>query len=385
MKKVLVALLVTVLAFGLAACDTKKTYEIGLVTDVGTINDKSFNQGAWEGVEKYAEEFNISYKYYQPDSKTTEDYVKSIEVAVNNGAKVIVTPGYLFENAIWLVQDEYPFVKFILLDGAPNNVTDWGDDDTPPTTIENKPMNFEIGSNVYSVFYAEHESGFLAGYAAVKEGFTKLGFMGGMSVPAVVRFGLGFVQGANYAANEMTALGDDSIEIKFEYLNSFAPDNAHQTKAASWYSSGTEVIFVAAGGAGNSVMKAAEQATGDKYVIGVDVDQSAESDTVITSAKKELAISVYDVLTEIYQNRVLTETVEQVTSIVQSNGRSITLDASVDGVGLPQDFSRFSTFTKVMYDAIFAKLSAKTVTIVSDIATAPDTLVGTKVTVVVIG
>lgn len=367
MKKVLVALLVAVLAFGLAACGEKKTYEIGLVTDVGTINDKSFNQGAWEGVEKYAEEFNISYKYYQPDSKTTEDYVKSIEVAIENGAKVVVTPGYLFENAIWLVQNDHPEVKFIILDGGAHNVVNW---DTM-ATVDGSAPNFDIADNVYSIFYAEQESGFLAGYAAVKEGFTKLGFMGGMSVPAVVRFGLGFVQGANYAANEMTTLGDNSVQIKFEYLNSFAPDNAHQTKAAAWYSAGTEVIFVAAGGAGNSVMKAAEQAT-DKYVIGVDVDQKAESTTVITSAMKELGNSVYQTLTAIYEDDAV-------------GGESTTLDAAVDGVGLPQDFSRFETFTQAMYDAIFAKVSAKTVTIVSDVETAPDTLVGPKVTVEVIG
>ena len=380
MKKVLVALFVAVVALGLAACGEKKTYEIGLVTDVGTINDKSFNQGAWEGVVKYAEEFDISYKYYQPDSKTTEDYVKSIEIAVKNGAKVIVTPGYLFENAIWLVQDQFPFVKFILLDGSPNNVTDWGNATTPPTTIENKPMNFDIAANVYSVFYAEEESGFLAGYAAVKDGFTKLGFMGGMAVPAVVRFGIGFVQGANYAAQEMN-LADNAIEIKYEYLNSFLPDNAHQTKAASWYSSGTEVIFVAAGGAGNSVMKAAEQSGAGKFVIGVDVDQAAESEKVITSAMKELSNSVYDVLTEIYNNRVLTETVGQVTTIVQSNGRSITLDASVAGVGLPQNFSRFRTFNQAAYNAIFAKVSNKTVTISNDISVLPNAFNTPKVAV----
>jgi basic membrane protein A len=366
MKKVLVALLVTVLAFGLAACGEKKTYEIGLVTDVGTINDKSFNQGAWEGVEKYAEEFNISYKYYQPDSKTTEDYVKSIEVAIENGAKVVVTPGYLFENAIWLVQNDHPEVKFIILDGGAHNVVNW---DTM-ATVDGSAPDFTIAANVYSIFYAEQESGFLAGYAAVKEGFTKLGFMGGMSVPAVVRFGLGFVQGANYAANEM-GLADNAIALKYEYLNSFAPDNAHQTKAASWYSAGTEVIFVAAGGAGNSVMKAAEQAT-DKYVIGVDVDQKAESTTVITSAMKELGNSVYQTLTAIYDDNAV-------------GGASTTLDAAVDGVGLPQDFSRFDTFTQAMYDAIFAKVSAKTVTISSDITVAPDALVVPKVDVELIG
>ncbi len=347
MKKVVVALVVAVLALALAACGQKRTYEIALVTDVGTINDKSFNQGAWEGVVKYAKEFKISYKYYQPDTKSTDDYVESIEVAIENGAKIVVTPGFLFENAIWLVQNEHPEVKFILLDGAPHNVTDWG----TMATVDGSAPNFDMADNVFSIFYAEEESGFLAGYAAVKEGFTKLGFMGGMSVPAVVRFGYGFVQGANYAANEM-GLADGAITIKYEYLNSFAPDAAHQTKAASWYTAGTEVIFVAAGGAGNSVMKAAE-GVANKYVIGVDVDQKAESERVITSAMKELGNSVYQTLEKIYDETGV-------------GGTSATLDAAVDGVGLPADFSRFNTFTQAMYDTIFAKVEAKQVTILKD-------------------
>ena len=370
MKKVVVALVVAVLALALAACQPKKTYEIGLVTDVGTINDKSFNQGAWEGVEEYAEEHDISYKYYQPDTKSTEDYVKSIEVAIKNGAKIVVTPGFLFENAIWLVQDKYPTVKFVLLDGAPHNVSDWG----TMATVDGSPVNFETGANVYSIFYAEEESGFLAGYAAVKEGFTKLGFMGGMSVPAVVRFGYGFVQGANYAANEM-GLANGAITIKYEYLNSFAPDAAHQTKAASWYTAGTEVIFVAAGGAGNSVMKAAE-GIADKFVIGVDVDQKAESERIITSAMKELSTSVYGALEEIYNNRQYNGDGD----IITTNGKSITLDASVGGVGLPADFSRFDTFTQAMYNVIFAKVEGKQIVIVKDVSIAVTALVVPKVT-----
>ncbi len=370
MKKVVVALVVAVLALALAACQPKKTYEIGLVTDVGTINDKSFNQGAWEGVEEYAEEHDISYKYYQPDTKSTEDYVKSIEVAIKNGAKIVVTPGFLFENAIWLVQDKYPTVKFVLLDGAPHNVSDWG----TMATVDGSPVNFETGANVYSIFYAEEESGFLAGYAAVKEGFTKLGFMGGMSVPAVVRFGYGFVQGANYAANEM-GLANGAITIKYEYLNSFAPEAGHQTKAASWYSTGTEVIFVAAGGAGNSVMKAAE-GLANKYVIGVDVDQKAESERIITSAMKELSTSVYGALEEIYNNRQYNGDGD----IITTNGKSVTLDASVGGVGLPADFSRFNTFTQAMYNVIFAKVEGKQIVIVKDVSIAVTALVVPKVT-----
>ncbi len=346
MKKLglsLLSLLVMFMVVTMASCQ-KDTYEIALITDVGTIDDKSFNQGAWEGVEKYAKENDISHEYYQPAAKTTPAYVEAIELAIDNGAETVVTPGYLFENAIWIVQTEYPGVNFILLDGSPHNVISWDEEGNPDELVEGSDSaDFTIEDNVLSIFYAEEESGFLAGYAAVKEGFTDLGFMGGMAVPAVIRFGHGFVQGANYAAEE-DEYQEDAISIRYTYLGTFNEDSTYQTRAASWYSSGIEAIFAAAGGAGNSVMKAAEQEDDDAWVIGVDVDQSAESETVITSAKKELNNSVYDALASIYDDSF-------------EGGRSVNYDATIDGVGLPDDFSRFTTFTETMYDDIFALIA----------------------------
>ncbi len=314
------------------------TYELALVTDVGTIDDKSFNQGAWEGLEKYAKEKSITYKYYQPTEKTTDAYVATITLAVNGGAKVVVTPGFLFEPAIFKAQDLYPKVKFILLDGFPQDGT---------------YTTFRIEKNVMSIFYAEQQSGFLAGYAAVKDGMRKLGFMGGMAVPAVIRFGYGFVQGAEYAAKEL-GLAKNSVEIKYNYLGGFAPSPDYQTKAASWYNLGTEVIFAAAGGAGNSVMAAASAAS--KKVIGVDVDQSAESATVITSAMKMLGDSVYEAVKEYYAGTF-------------QGGKSIILDAKAGGISLPKDFSKFKTFNQAAYDAIFAKLVNDTDKTASNIKT----------------
>ncbi len=345
MRKAFAAVFVAALAATLASCG-KKTYEIALITDVGTINDKSFNQGAWEGTKKYAEEKKISYKYYQPDSKSTSDYIKSAEIAIKNGAKTVVTPGYLFENAIWELQTNYPETKFIILDGSPHNVTDW---DTN-ATLDGGAPDFTIKTNTYPVFYAEEEAGFYAGYAAVKEGFRKLGYMGGMSVPAVVRFGMGYIQGARIAAEELE-LEDNAVEMKYMYLNSFAPDAGHQTKATAWYGTGTDVIFAAAGGAGNSVMKAAEGGE-NKWVIGVDIDQRDESETVLTSAMKELANSVYQTLEKIYAG--------------QDGGQEMNLDSKVNGVGLPDNFDRFENFTKADYEAVFAKVVDGSITLVDD-------------------
>ncbi len=309
------------------------TFELALITDVGTIDDKSFNQGAWEGLEAYAKEKNITYKYYKPTEKSDSAYINSIDLAVKAGAKVVVCPGFLFEVPIHTVQTKYPDVNFVILDGAPHA----GD------------YNIDIAPNTYSIFYAEQEAGFLAGYSIVKEGYTKLGFMGGIAVPAVIRYGYGFVQGADYAAKELGL--SDKVQIKYTYVGNFDASPENQAKASAWYNEGTEVIFACGGAVGNSVMKAAE-AAGAK-VIGVDVDQSAESNTVITSSMKNLSKSVYDALEAYYADKF-------------PGGTSVSLDATVEGVELPMESSKFEKFTKADYDAIYAKIVAKDIKILND-------------------
>jgi len=308
-------------------------YELALITDVGTIDDKSFNQGTWEGVEAYAKEFNKTYKYYKPTEKSESAYISSIDLAVKAGAKVVVCPGFLFEVPIYQVQTTYPEVKFIIIDGAPHN----GDN------------NYDIADNTYSIFYAEEQAGFLAGYSIVKEGYTKLGFMGGIAVPAVVRYGYGFIQGADYAAKELGLT--DNVQIKYTYVGNFDASPENQAKASAWYNEGTEVIFACGGSVGNSVMKAAE--TAGTKVIGVDVDQSPESDTVITSSMKNLSKSVYDTLTGYYADKF-------------SGGTTVSLDASVEGIQLPMETSRFEKFTQADYDAIYAKIVAKEISLAKD-------------------
>lgn len=308
-------------------------YELALVTDIGTIDDKSFNQGAWEGVVQYAKESGKSYKYYQPAEKTTDSYVETIDLAIEGGAKIVVCPGYLFEEAVFISQDKNPDVKFILLDGEPHNA-DYSE--------------YKTADNTMAILFQEDEAGFLAGYAAVKDGYTKLGFMGGMAVPAVIRFGYGFVQGADYAANE---LGLDSVEISYNYTGGFDATPEVQALAASWYGAGTELIFGCGGGVGNSVMAAAE--ANGKAVIGVDVDQSPESDTVITSAMKKLSVSVYDGIKAVYDNAF-------------EGGKTTTFTAANDGVGLPMETSKFKTFSSDDYDSIFAKLAGGEIEIKND-------------------
>lgn len=344
MKKGLALLLAFILVFSLVACgggdeqtptEETNTYDVAMITDVGTIDDKSFNQGTWEGVVAYCEENNITHKYYKPTEQSTDAYLAAIQLAVEGGAKVIVTPGFLFEPPIFIAQDLYTDTKFVLIDGYPNN----GDFD-----------NFEekTGDNTVGIKFAEDQSGYLAGYAAVKEGYTKLGFMGGMAVPAVVRFGYGFAQGAEAAAAE---LGVANIDMKYHYTGGFEATPEAQTLAASWYAEGTEVIFACGGPVGNSVMSAAE--TAGTKVIGVDVDQSPESETVITSAMKGLAASVQAALAEYYADNF-------------PGGQNLVYSADMDGVQLPMDTSRFEKFTQADYDAVYAKLAANEIQLQQD-------------------
>ncbi len=308
-------------------------YEVALVTDIGTIDDKSFNQGAWEGVEKYGEEKGVSYKYYKPVEKTTVAYEDTMKLAIEGGAKVVVCPGYLFEQAVYELQTEYPDTKFILIDGEPNDGSG----------------TYKTAENTLPILFEEDQAGFLAGYAAVYDGYTKLGFMGGLALPAVMRYGYGYIQGADYACEE---LGIDSVELKYNYTGTFTASPEVASAAAAWYQSGTEVIFGCGGGIGNSIMSAAEDA--NAVMIGVDVDQSSESDSVVTSAMKLLSNAVYDGVKSYFDDEF-------------KGGETVTYDASVDGVGLPMDSSKFKKFDEKTYEDIYAKVKSGEVKIDNDV------------------
>ena len=325
MKKIVGLLLAVGLAFTLAACaGADEGFRIAMVTDIGDIDDRSFNQGTWEGVVAFAERNNITHRYYRPLEGGTAASLDAIALAVQGGAEIIVTPGFLFEPAIFQAQQLYPNVRFVLIDGVPQ----------PGDFSE-----FLVAQNTVSILFDEHESGFLAGYAAVQDGFRELGYFGGVAVPAVVRFGVGFIAGANYAAEELgvtISLGSD----RFDYFGSFAPSDDNKNAAAAWYLQGTEIIFVAAGGAGASVMAAAEEA-GAK-VIGVDVDQAGESTTVVTSALKQLGVVVEQALQAWLDGAF-------------PGGETQVKGATNQGVGLPADFSRFNNpaATEAAYNAIY--------------------------------
>lgn len=335
MRKSVLCLLTAASLIGLVACGGGKKddkIEIALVTDVGNIDDKSFNQGTWEGVKQFAEENKKTYAYYRPSEDSTAARIETIKAAIDKGAKMVVTPGFLFEDAIYNVQAKYPEVSFLLLDGEPHS-QDY--------------TTFKTEANVHCILYKEEQAGFLAGYAAVKEGYTKLGFLGGMSVPAVVRYGYGYVQGAEAAALDM-GLADGAITMKYNYAGGFTPTDEIKTKMAGWYTDGTEVVFSCGGGIYLSVTAAAEAA--DRKVIGVDVDQVAESKTIITSAMKELSYSTRMALDAYYKNGGKWPS--------DYSGHTAHLGAAENSVGLPtaKDSWRLNNFSTAEYKAVFDKI-----------------------------
>ena len=339
MKKTLsIVLLITMLVsvMALAACskDEPETYEIAVVTDVGQLMDKGFNQGTWEGAEAYAKANNKTVKYYQPangSNANNNDRINAMRQAITNGAKIIVAPGFLQAEAMTTVAKENPDVKFVFIDG-------WALADE----------NGKALSNVTAVVYKEQESGYLAGYAAVMDGYRKLGFTGGGggTNPACNRFGYGFVQGAEAAAKALNLnAGDVTVKFSFQHGTNFNASSELQSQINGWYSTGTEVVFACGGSMFESVKAAAEANPGSK-IIGVDVDQSSASDLVITSAVKGLKESVQQVLAQYYAGKWDTEL----------SGKTQNLGAADNATGIPIATSRFTKFTAAQYDELFAKI-----------------------------
>ncbi len=301
MKKILSTVLAGFMATSLVACSSgststststggeeKSDMKVAMVTDYGDITDQSFNQTTYEACKDWASANGVEFNYFKPATNDDADRVASIEEAIEQDYNVIVMPGYAFAPAIVEVAPDYEDVKFVALDVAQydldkaSGTTDWKSD------------------NTFCAVYQEEIAGYMAGVAAVKLGYKKLGFLGGMAVPAVIRYGYGFVQGAEAAAKE---LGLTDVEIKYAYGNQFYGDADITARMDTWYGAGTEVVFACGGGIFTSAAEAAAKTNGK--VIGVDVDQAAAIDgdygegMTVTSAMKGLSATVNTLLTEI--------------------------------------------------------------------------------------
>jgi basic membrane protein A and related proteins len=260
-----------------AAEEASSDVMVAMITDYGDITDQSFNQTTYEACKEYCEENGLQFSYFKPASDSDEDRVAQIEAAIDEGYNVIVMPGYAFANAIKPTVNEYTDVTFIALDVGAG---DLGED-------------FTVPENLYCAVYQEELCGYMAGYAAVKLGYKSLGFLGGMAVPAVVRYGYGFVQGVDAAAAE---LGLTDVTVNYAYGNQFYGDADITAAMDTWYGAGTEIVFACGGGIYTSAAEAAAKVGGK--VIGVDVDQAAIIDgaygegMTVTSAMKGLAPTV---------------------------------------------------------------------------------------------
>ena len=336
----------------MTSADSK--YQVAFVTDVGQLKDKSFNQGTFDGVKLYAAANGLSYKYYQPangSEATDDDRYDAMKAAVEGGADVVVCAGYLQEAALRKAAIEYPDTPFVFIDGYPiqEQATEY---DAAGNAL---PNDSPVLTNVAGVAFQEQQAGYLAGYAAVKDGFTKLGFSGGGggTNPACCRFGYGYVQGANAAALEKGITVD--MHYSWQYGSNFSASTDLQTMINGWYVNGTEIVFACGGSMFQSIVAAAS--ANDGYVIGVDVDQSGESEYVVTSAMKGLADAVQWAVAKVYDGTFDT-----------IGGQQASLGVADNAVQLPTgaDSWRFETFTVEEYESLYQQMVDGTLVVDDD-------------------
>ena len=384
MKKFLALMLALVMALSLVACgqknqdsngtyDTDKdtdvtdvAYKVAMITDYGDITDQSFNQTTYEACKAFAEANGVDFQYFKPAGDNTADRVAMIESAVDQGYNVIVMPGYAFGAAIAETAPKFSDVKFIALDVSAGDLGE----------------GFEVPANLYCAVYQEELCGYMAGYAAVKLGYKNLGFLGGMAVPAVQRYGYGFVQGVDAAAAELKLT---DVKVNYAYGNQFFGDADITAAMDTWYAGGTEIVFACGGGIYTSAVDAAKKVEGAK-VIGVDVDQAAvianyaagegaDAATVegykaltVTSAMKGLYPATFDTLTDVIVNGNW----EKYSGKIDTLGLVSADDPAANYVQIPMESTRWADgkFTQDDYKALVKAMFDGTLTVSNDITKA---------------
>ena len=384
MKKFLALMLALVMALSLVACgqknqdsngtyDTDKdtdvtdvAYKVAMITDYGDITDQSFNQTTYEACKAFAEANGVDFQYFKPAGDNTADRVAMIESAVDQGYNVIVMPGYAFGAAIAETAPKFSDVKFIALDVSAGDLGE----------------GFEVPANLYCAVYQEELCGYMAGYAAVKLGYKNLGFLGGMAVPAVQRYGYGFVQGVDAAAAELKLT---DVKVNYAYGNQFFGDADITAAMDTWYAGGTEIVFACGGGIYTSAVDAAKKVEGAK-VIGVDVDQAAvianyaagegaDATTVegykaltVTSAMKGLYPATFDTLTDVIVNGNW----EKYSGKIDTLGLVSADDPAANYVQIPMESTQWADgkFTQDDYKALVKAMFDGTLTVSNDITKA---------------
>ena len=403
MKKFLAMILALVMALSLVACgggntttddpqntdepNTNTEYKVAMITDYGDITDQSFNQTTYEACKAFADANGVEFSYFKPAGDNTADRVAMIESAVDQGFNVIVMPGYAFGGAIVEAAPQYKDVKFIALDVAKGDLLEAGVA-AKGETYDYNPDNWDLAtyvdmSNVYCAIYQEELCGYMAGYAAVKLGYKSLGFLGGMAVPAVQRYGYGFVQGVNAAAEEM---GLTDVKVNYVYGGQFFGDADITAKMDTWYAGGTEIVFACGGGIYTSAVDAAKKVEGAK-VIGVDVDQAgvianyaagegADQATIdsfkaltVTSAMKGLYPATYDTLTDVIVNGNWDNYAGKIATL----GLVSADDPTLNYVQIPMDSTQWAdgAFTQDDYKALVKAMFDGELTVSNDTTKEP--------------
>lgn len=321
---------------------TNLGFKVGMVTDSGTIDDKSFNQGTWEGAKRAADQLGIEAKYLKPTGETEADYLREIGNLYDSGFRFIICPGFKFETAIGKAQTTYADAKFVFIDGQPKVGTE-----------------YKVGPNTVSAFFAEHESGFIAGVAtALKLQTGDVGFIGGMAIPPVQKFNWGFQQGINYANTNFATKITMKAE-NFVYQGTFNNVNAGQQLAAQMFDRGVSAIFCAAGGVGvGAINEAKARALKGKsaWIVGVDGDQysqgiySGEKSIILTSAMKKVDQAAFDMVIAESKNAF-------------PGGQTLTFDAKNGGVGIPTLNPNLTPDIMTKTTDITAKIKAGTITV----------------------
>ena len=330
-------------------------YRVAMITDSGDITDQSFNQTTYEACMAFSEANGVDFKYYKPEGDSDEARIASCDQAIADGYNVIVMPGYLFAATIVEESPVYPDVKFIALDVAEGDILAAGVGDS----YDYNPANWDVteyynADNTFCAVYQEELSGYMAGYASVKLGYEHLGFLGGMSVPAVIRFGYGYVQGANDAAVELGI--QDEVTVEYVYGNQFYGDADITARMDTWYAAGTEVVFASGGGIYDSAAEAAVKTNGK--VIGVDVDQAPTIDAkygeglTVTSAMKGLGATVNTLLDAVKAGEFKTYGGKVTNLGVVSD------DSAKNYVGIPASTQWNDSFTEDDYNALVKAVNA---------------------------
>lgn len=389
MKKFLALALALVMTASLAACGGGSTppagsgsgsaaapgtdAKVAMITDYGDITDQSFNQTTYEACKTFCEANNVQFNYYKPNGDNTAERVAMVDAAVADGYNVIVMPGYAFGGTIVEAAPLYPDVKFVALDVGAGDILETAVA-AKGESYDYNPANWKMEdyadlSNVYCAVYQEELCGYMAGYAAVKMGYDHLGFLGGMAVPAVVRYGYGFVQGADAAAGEAGA----KASVEYVYGNQFFGDGDITAYMDNWYQTmGVQAVFACGGGIYTSAAEAAAKVDGAK-VIGVDTDQAAIIDKygagmTVTSAMKGLAATVDTLLSEIILNDNWSEYAGQIQTLGLISGD----DPEANYVQIPMETTRWTDgFTQGDYKALVAKMYSGEIKVSNDIGTEP--------------